>query len=105
MTGILSVTITTASRTEAENIARAVVTEKLAACANILSGVRSIYRWQGKVEEADEVMLIVKTTVEKFDVLSVRVKELHSYECPCIVAMPIVAGDAGYLAWIRENVA
>ena len=104
MTCILSVTITTASREEAEAIARAVVTERLAACVNIIAGVRSIYHWQGKVEESDECMLIAKTTVKKFDALQKRVQELHSYECPCIVASQIVDGDAAYVGWVQSAV-
>ncbi len=104
MTGILSVTITAASREEAETIARAVVEKRLAACVNIVLGVQSIYRWQGKVEEAREWMLLVKTTAATFAALQKLVKEMHSYECPCIVASPIVAGDAAYLAWVRDSV-
>jgi len=99
---ILSVTITAASREEAEMMARVLVTERLAACVNILLGVKSVYRWQDKVEEAEETMLIVKTTAGKFEPLLKRVKEMHSYECPCIVASPIVAGDKRYLDWVRE---
>ena len=103
MPDFLSVYITTASRGEAEKIALAIVEENIAACANIFPGIRSIYRWQGKVEQADECAVIAKTTSVRFDALQKRVKELHSYECPCIVAWPIVAGNEEFLEWITKN--
>ena len=99
----ISVFIIAASHQEAEKIARAIVEEKLAACANILPGLQSIYRWQGKVEQANECAIIAKTMAQKFDVLQLRIKELHSYDCPCIVALPIVAGSDEYLDWIKDN--
>jgi len=98
----ISVFITAASREEAEKIARAIVQENLAACANIFPGIHSINRWQGKVEEGGECAIIVKTKTENFPVLQRRVKELHSYECPCIVAWPIAAGDSDYLKWLAS---
>ena len=101
MTGALSVFVTAASREEGEKIARAVVEEKLAMCANILPGVQSIYRWKGKVEQAQECAVVIKIPAEKFTALEKRIKELHSYECPCIVAWPIVAGNADYLEWLK----
>ena len=104
MTGILSVTITTASRDEAEKIGRSLVEENLAACVNILPGVTSLYRWQGRLEEAEEVLLLVKTTETCFEALCLRVKALHSYECPCILSSPIAAGDVGYIAWVKQQV-
>lgn len=85
---------------EADRIARALVGERLAACVNILGAVRSVYRWQGAVERADEVAMIVKTTEALFERLAARVRTLHSYDTPAIVAWPIVAGDAAYLDWI-----
>ncbi|MFA5041353.1 MAG: divalent-cation tolerance protein CutA [Bdellovibrionales bacterium] len=103
MTEFLSVYMTAASREEAEKIALALVEEKLVACANIFPGVLSVYRWEGKVERANECAIIAKTTTNKFDALSQRVKELHSYECPCVVALPIVAGSDEYLEWIRKE--
>jgi len=96
----ISVYIVTADMPEAERIAEALVAERLAACVNILGTVRSVYRWQGAVERADEVAMIAKTTEAQFDALSVRVRALHSYDTPAIVAWPIVAGDAAYLEWI-----
>jgi periplasmic divalent cation tolerance protein len=103
MTGPISVYITTPSRDLAERIARTVVEEKLAACVNIFTGVHSIYRWKGRVESADEVILIAKTRRDLFDALEKRVKELHSYEVPCIVAWPIEAGHKPYLDWLEQE--
>ena len=96
----ISVYIVTADMAEADRIAEALVAERLAACVNILGTVRSVYRWQGAVERADEVAMIAKTTEALFDALSVRVRALHSYDTPAIVAWPIVAGDTAYLEWI-----
>jgi periplasmic divalent cation tolerance protein len=99
----LSLYITAPSRELAEKIARALVEENLAACVNIIPAVRSIYRWKGNVEAATEVVLIAKTRAGLFDKLEKRVKALHSYECPCIVAWPIVAGHQPYLDWLAEE--
>lgn len=103
MTEFVFVYVTTPERAEADTIARIAVEERLAACANIISGMTSIYRWQGKVDEARETVLILKTRMALFDRLSARIKSLHSAECPCISALPIVAGDAGFLKWIEES--
>lgn len=102
MTEVLSVYVTASSREEAEKIAAAVVEDRLAACANIFP-VQSIYRWQGKVDRVEKCALILKTTAEKFGALEVRIKELHSYDCPCIVAWPVVAGSAEYLEWVAAS--
>jgi periplasmic divalent cation tolerance protein len=100
MTNKISVYIVVADSDEADRIADALVGERLAACVNILGVVRSVYRWDGQVERADEVALIAKTTAQLFDALAARVRALHSYETPAIAAWPIVAGDAAYLDWI-----
>jgi len=100
MTNKISVYIVAADSDEADRIADALVGERLAACVNILGVVRSVYRWDGQVERADEVALIAKTTAQLFDALAARVRALHSYETPAIAAWPIVAGDAAYLDWI-----
>ncbi len=81
-------------------IADVLVTERLAACVNILGAVRSVYRWQGEIERADEVAMIAKSRADLFDKLASRVRSLHSYDTPAIVAWPIVAGDKDYLDWI-----
>jgi periplasmic divalent cation tolerance protein len=93
--------ITAPSRNEAEKIAEAAVTERLAACANILDGVTSIFHWEGKLCRENEVALTFKTTEEKTDPLTARIKELHSYECPCIVVLPIEGGNPAFLEWLH----
>jgi periplasmic divalent cation tolerance protein len=100
MSGYVSVYMTASSAEEAEKIAAALVEERLAACVNILGGIRSVYRWQGEVQRDDEVALVAKTRAALFDALAARVRALHSYDVPCIVAWPIEAGNPAYLAWI-----
>lgn len=95
--------VTAPSEAEAARIGRVLVEERLAACVNILPGMRSIYRWQGRVEEAAEAVLIAKTRADRFTALSARVRQLHPYELPCITALRVEAGDAGYLDWIRHE--
>jgi len=103
VTRAISVYIVAADMAEAERIAEALVAEQLAACVNILGAVRSVYRWRGAIERADEVAMIAKTTEALFDPLAARVRALHSYDMPAIVAWPIVAGDAAYLDWIEAE--
>ena len=103
MTDYISVYITAASADEAEKIALALVEGKLAACVNIIPAVRSIYRWQGKVEASDEVVLIAKSRAELFPRLETMVRSLSSYTCPCIVAWPIVEGSKPYLEWLAKE--
>ncbi len=95
---------TTGSREEAEKIAHALVERRLAACANIVGPIHSIYRWQGKVESADEHLLIIKTTAALFNAVSQAIRELHSYELPECIQLPIEGGSAEYLRWIEESV-
>lgn len=97
--------ITASSSDEAAAIARALVEERLAACANIAPGVRSIYRWAGAVHEDPETLLIVKTRASRFEALARRVQELHSYDTPEVIVVPVAAGSAPYLAWLDEAVA
>ncbi len=92
--------VTAGSRDEALAIGRALVEERLAACANVLDGMMSIYWWQDRLEQAQEAVLIAKTRTELFPALSARVQQLHSYDCPCVVALPIADGNPDYLAWI-----
>jgi len=101
----ISVYVVAADPDEAERIAQALVEERLAACVNVLGAVSSTYRWRGQVEHATEIALIAKSRRGLFDQLTARVRALHSYETPAIVAWPIVAGDAAYLAWIAEETA
>jgi periplasmic divalent cation tolerance protein len=106
MKGKLVVFVTCANRPEAKRIAQALVEEKLAACVNFFPApVRSIYRWKGKIEEAREILLLVKTSQAVFSRLERRVKQLHSYETPEIIGLPIVAGSRRYLAWMGESIA
>lgn len=105
MTGKLLVFVTCADPPEARRIAQTLVNERLAACVNIHQGVvRSVYRWKGKVEQAREILLLIKTSSRLFSRLERRVSELHSYDTPEIIALPIVAGSHPYLAWISESV-
>jgi periplasmic divalent cation tolerance protein len=98
------VLVTCASTAEARRIGRAVVERKLAACANILPGVESIYRWKGKVERAREVLVIMKTSATRLRDLEREVKRLHSYDVPEFIVLPIVAGSKEYLQWISDSV-
>lgn len=92
--------VTAPSKDEALKIGRSLVTEGLAACANVLPGMHSIYRWQGAIEEADEAVLILKTCVELAERALARVKALHSYEVPCAVVYNMAKGLPAYLEWI-----
>ena len=97
------VLVTCASIAEARRIAQHVVERKLAACANIVPRVESIYRWKGKVERAKETLLMIKTTAARLRKLESEVKRLHSYDVPEFVAIPFMGGSREYLAWIAEN--
>jgi periplasmic divalent cation tolerance protein len=89
----------------AERIANTLVTERLAACVNRLPGVTSTYIWEGAVQNDAEVLLIIKTTAERFEVLKERLAGLHPYELPELIAIPVCAGSERYLDWVRQNVA
>ena len=102
-TGAIIIFITASSDEEAGNIAKTLVTEQLAACVNIIDNVRSIFRWQGDVEDADEFLLVVKTRAELLDNLTVLVKQEHSYDLPEIIALLIVGGSKEYLNWIDSE--
>jgi periplasmic divalent cation tolerance protein len=101
---VVSVYVLFANAEEAERIGRTVVEERLAACINILGPVRSIYRWQGDVETADEVAAILKTSHVEADALITRIAGLHSYDVPCIVTWPIDKVLADYADWVEGNV-
>ena len=96
------VVITAANDDEARMLGKTLVEEKLVACANIFP-VNSIYRWKGDLYEEVEVMLFCKTTEENVEKVIARVKELHSYEVPEIIALPIIAGSQEYLAWVENS--
>jgi periplasmic divalent cation tolerance protein len=97
------VLITCGSEEEAAKIANSLVEERLAACVNIISPVRSTYQWEGKIWDEREWMLIIKTQKRRFEELEKKVKSLHSYSVPEIIALPIVEGSASYLKWLEEN--
>ncbi|MBF0506266.1 MAG: divalent-cation tolerance protein CutA [Nitrospirae bacterium] len=98
----LVVYITASNEEEGAKIARTLVEERLAGCVNIAGPIRSIYRWQGKIEDETEVLLIVKTRKELFAPLKTRVKELHSYAVPEVIALPVSDGSEDYLKWLEE---
>jgi periplasmic divalent cation tolerance protein len=86
----------------ADRIAEALVAERLAACVSRLPGVRSTYRWEGAVERADEVLLLIKTTAARLDALVARIQALHPYELPEVIAVEATGGSAAYLAWVAD---
>ncbi len=99
----LFIYITCASEDEAERIASALLDERLIACANILPGMRSLYLWKGRREQAQETALICKTMTDRLDALTEKIRELHSYETPCVTVFPITGGNPDFLAWIEES--
>lgn len=96
--------ITAKDKAQAKTIGRTLVEERLAACANVIDGMESIYRWEGKICEDCETVLMVKTAESLIDKLTTRVKSMHSYECPCVIAFRIAGGNKDYLKWISESV-
>ena len=95
---------TAGSMDEATEIGRCLVNEKLAACVNLSKNLTSIYRWKNEIYEENEIMLIIKSDKRRLDELIKRIQELHSYEVPEIIALPIIAGNEDYLTWLNENV-
>ncbi len=87
----------------AGRIAQALVSERLAACVNEIPGLTSTYIWEGRVQRETEVLLLIKTTRDRWQALEQRVKELHPYELPELIALPVCAGSAAYLEWLRQN--
>lgn len=92
--------MTAASQAEADAICEALVADRLIACANILGPIRSVYWWQGAVQRGDEVAVVMKTRAELADRVTARIAELHSYDCPCVVALDITGGHTPFLDWI-----
>lgn len=95
---------TTDTRDLAEKIASALVDSHEAACVNIIPGIRSVYRWQGKVCDEEECLLLIKSSAEKFEAVRATIRRLHSYNVPEIIAVPVTAGDPDYLAWLSSSV-
>ncbi|HDK37993.1 MAG TPA: divalent-cation tolerance protein CutA [Thiolapillus brandeum] len=88
----------------AQTLALALVEKKLAACVNIINSIKSVYRWQGEIQQDTEVLLTIKTTTNGWGKLQQALLELHPYDVPEIIALPIVAGNKDYLSWVGENV-
>ena len=103
-TRIVTLLTTTTSIEEASRIARVLVRERLAACANIIPRISSVYRWDGEVQEEEETMLVIKTTATQLDALEARVVELHSYDVPELLAIPVVGGHQPYITWVDSAV-
>jgi len=97
------VLVSCGSEEEATKIANSLVEERIAACVSIISPVRSIYRWEGKIWDEKEWVLIIKTQKKRFEELEKKVKSLHSYSVPEVIALPIVEGSASYLKWLEET--
>jgi len=92
--------VTASGKKEAEKIARALLTKKLAACVNMVGNIKSVFRWEGKIDSAQEVLLVIKSRKEKLAAITRLVKSLHSYQVPEVIALPVVGGYAPYLRWI-----
>ena len=105
MDNFIVVLVTAPNETEAARIAQALVGERLAACVNIVGSVRSIYRWQGKVEDDSEALLVIKTRKDMFDTIKERVIELHPYEVPEVISLDIAGGSEKYLSWLAAETA
>jgi periplasmic divalent cation tolerance protein len=103
MTDKIVVLSTCGSAPEAERLARRLVEEHFAACVSIVAPVKSFYRWKGAIEAAEEWLLVIKTSREKFDSLRVMLEGAHSYEVPEVLALPVVAGSPNYLAWLDQE--
>jgi periplasmic divalent cation tolerance protein len=101
--GAVVVVTTVGDEEQALLIAREMVARRLAACVNVLPGIRSVYRWQGKICQDGEYLLLIKTLAEEYEPVAAAIRELHSYELPEILAFPVEQGDARFFAWIRDS--
>ncbi len=95
--------ITASSREEADKIGSLLIEERLAACVNVIEGMSSIYRWEGRIHVEKEVVVIAKTVSDLIEKLTLRIKSIHSYTIPCIVALPITGGNPDFLKWIEDE--
>jgi periplasmic divalent cation tolerance protein len=100
---VFVILVTVANQDEAERIGKGVVNAKLAACANIIPGIHSIYRWKGKVVKSQEILLIMKSTKARYSALEKTIKAMHTYETPEIIALPVKEGLDRYLGWVRTE--
>jgi periplasmic divalent cation tolerance protein len=98
------VLVTVRDESEGHTLGHSAVDERLAACCNLIGPIRSVYRWEGRINDEVEWLVILKTTAAGFDRLRQRILELHSYETPEVVAVPVVAGSASYLRWVADSV-
>ena len=98
------VLVTAKDVAEAQKIAKGLLEAKLVACANLVFEVQSFFRWQGKIDKANEVLLVLKAPADKFTEIIKKVKSLHSYDVPEVIALPIIAGNEDYLKWLDESV-
>jgi periplasmic divalent cation tolerance protein len=105
VTGYCTVYVTTADESEADTIAATLLEENLIACANVLRGITSHYRWEGEVRRETEVAMLLKTRAVLAETVTERIKALHGYDCPCIVVWPIAGGNAEFLNWIGDETA
>jgi periplasmic divalent cation tolerance protein len=96
--------VTTSDSNEAKSLGKTIVKERLAACANVIERISSVYWWKGKLEKSEEALLVLKTKEERVEAVAKRVGELHSYENPEVIALPILKGKQEYLDWIEEEV-
>ena len=101
--GAAFVYVTASSRDEARAIGKTLVLERLVACVNVLDGLDSIYWWDGRVQESSEACFVAKTRMELIPKVTARVRELHSYEVPCVVALPVADGNPDFLDWISAE--
>ena len=104
MTDKIVVLSTCASAEEAEKLARQLVEQRLAACVNIVSGARSVFRWKEKIENASEWLLVIKTRRDRFEALRDTLIGMHSYDVPEVIALPVIDGSAAYLGWVDREV-
>lgn len=100
MVSVHLVYVTTGSVDEARHLARTLLQERLAACANIVAAMQSLYWWDGRIQDGDEAVLLLKTRSSLVEELTSRIMALHSYDCPCVVAVPVAGGNAAYLDWV-----
>jgi len=103
MTDKIVVLTTCESADEASQIARVLIEKKIAACVNIMPGVKSVYRWKENIEEASEILLIIKSRRDLFDAIRTEIARIHTYELPELIALPIVDGSETYLAWLDRE--